>query len=111
MLRKSLTRRGLLAAGASAAAFGALRPAARALDAGPPPGNPNRDLIGGPIRPFPLEQVRLLPGPFLEARDRNSRYLTSMPPDRLLHTFHVNAGIPSSAEPLGGWEKPDCELR
>ncbi|MFV2067473.1 MAG: hypothetical protein ACC645_10870 [Pirellulales bacterium] len=22
--------------------------------------------------------------------------------DRLLHAFHVNAGLPSSAEPLGG---------
>jgi len=111
MPRGSLTRRGLLTAGASAAAFGALRPATRALDASPPPGNPNRDLIAGPVRPFPLEQVRLLPGPFLEARDRNSRYLMSMSPDRLLHTFRINAGIPSSAEPLGGWEKPDCELR
>jgi DUF1680 family protein len=39
------------------------------------------------------------------------QYLRSLPPDRLLHTFRINAGIPSSAEPLGGWEKPDCELR
>src|SRR5581483_4477259 len=31
--------------------------------------------------------------------------------DRLLHNFRVNAGLPSTAEPLGGWEKPDCELR
>jgi DUF1680 family protein len=28
-----------------------------------------------------------------------------------LHTFRINAGIPSSAQPLGGWEAPDCELR
>ena len=34
-----------------------------------------------------------------------------MATDRLLHTFRVNAGLPSAAEPLGGWEKPDCELR
>ena len=32
-------------------------------------------------------------------------------PDRLLHTFRINAGLPSSAQPLGGWEAPDCELR
>ena len=32
-------------------------------------------------------------------------------PDRLLHTFRVTAGIPSSAEPLGGWEAPVNELR
>ncbi|PYX88223.1 MAG: Tat pathway signal protein, partial [Acidobacteria bacterium] len=26
-------------------------------------------------------------------------------------SFKTTAGLPSSAEPLGGWEKPDCELR
>src|SRR4029453_4018210 len=66
---------------------------------------------GSALRPFPLDQVRLRPGPFLEARDRNSRYLLSMPQDRLLRSFRVNAGLPAAAEPLGGWEKPDCELR
>ena len=66
---------------------------------------------GGPVRPFPLKQVRLLPGPLREAQERNARYLLSLPQDRLLHTFRVNAGLPSAAEPLGGWEKPDCELR
>ncbi|HEV8268217.1 MAG TPA: beta-L-arabinofuranosidase domain-containing protein, partial [Thermoanaerobaculia bacterium] len=59
----------------------------------------------------PLDRVRLTPGPFLEARDRNSRYLLSLPQDRLLRSFRVNAGLTASAEPLGGWEKPDCELR
>jgi len=34
-----------------------------------------------------------------------------MPEDRLLHTFRINAGFSSVAQPLGGWEKPDCELR
>src|SRR5262249_30172779 len=32
-------------------------------------------------------------------------------PDRVLHTFRTNAGLSSSAQPLGGWEAPDCELR
>jgi hypothetical protein len=32
-------------------------------------------------------------------------------PDRLLHMFRVTAGLPSHAEPLGGWEAPDNELR
>ncbi|MGH7870071.1 MAG: beta-L-arabinofuranosidase domain-containing protein, partial [Candidatus Dormibacteraceae bacterium] len=27
------------------------------------------------------------------------------------HTFRLTAGIASRAEPLGGWERPDCELR
>ena len=31
--------------------------------------------------------------------------------DRLLHTFRLTAGLPSSATPLGGWEAPDVELR
>ena len=31
--------------------------------------------------------------------------------DRLLHTFRLNAGISTTAEPLGGWEAPDCEVR
>jgi hypothetical protein len=63
------------------------------------------------VKPFPTTQVRLRNGPFKEAMEANRRYLLSLPPDRLLHTFRLNAGLPSSATPLGGWEKPDCELR
>jgi len=62
-------------------------------------------------KPFDLKQVRLLDGPFKEAMERDAEYLRGLEPDRLLHNFRVNAGIPSSAEPLGGWEKPDVELR
>lgn len=62
-------------------------------------------------RPFPLTAVRLLPGPFLQAQDANLSYLLRLNTDRLLHNFRINAGFPSSAQPLGGWEKPDCELR
>jgi DUF1680 family protein len=62
-------------------------------------------------RPFDLAHVRLLPGPFLDAMQVNRRYLMGLDPDRLLHTFRVTAGLPSHAEPLGGWESPDCELR
>ena len=61
--------------------------------------------------PFAVKDVRLLAGPFLEDTQRDERYLLSLDPDRLLHTFRVNAGLPSAAQPLGGWEKPDCELR
>lgn len=60
---------------------------------------------------FALSDVRLLDGPFLHAQELDRRYLRSLDPDRLLHNFYVNAGLPSSAEPLGGWEAPDCELR
>jgi uncharacterized protein len=62
-------------------------------------------------RPFPMKNVRLGEGPCQVAMEADRRYLHSLPPDRLLHTFRINAGIPSSAEPLGGWEAPDCELR
>jgi len=67
--------------------------------------------ILGKVEPFPLTQVRLRKGVFQDALEADRRYLHLLPPDRLLHTFRVNAGIPSPAEPLGGWEKPDCELR
>ncbi len=62
-------------------------------------------------RPFPLEDVRLLDGPFRHAQELDRAYLLSLDVDRLLHAFRLNAGLPSSAQPLGGWEAPDCELR
>jgi hypothetical protein len=62
-------------------------------------------------RAFPLEDVRLLDGPFKHAMELDRQYLLSLDVDRLLHNFRVNAGLPSSAEPLGGWEEPKCELR
>ena len=60
---------------------------------------------------FPLPAVRLLDGPFHEAMARDERYLLSLDPDRLLLTFRRNAGLPSAAQPYGGWEAPTCELR
>ena len=62
-------------------------------------------------RPFPLTDVRLLDGPFKQAMLLDQQYLMSLEPDRLLHNFRVNAGLPSAATPLGGWEAPDVELR
>ena len=62
-------------------------------------------------RAFPLEEVRLLDGPFRHAMELDEQYLLALDVDRLLHNFRVNAGLPSHAEPLGGWEAPDCELR
>jgi DUF1680 family protein len=43
--------------------------------------------------------------------ERDRQYLLSLDPERLLHNFRVNAGLPSSATPLGGWEAPTCGLR
>jgi DUF1680 family protein len=61
--------------------------------------------------PFPLADVRLLDGPFRDAMLRDQKYLLSLDPDRLLHTFRLNVELPSGAQPLGGWEAPDCEVR
>ncbi len=61
--------------------------------------------------PFNLRNVRLLDGPFKQAMERDLKYMLSLEPDRLLHMFRVTAGLPSSAQPYGGWEKPDVELR
>ena len=61
--------------------------------------------------PFDLQDVRLLDGPFKDALQRDQKYLLELDSDRLLHNFRVTAGLPSSAEPLGGWEEPKGELR
>ncbi len=61
--------------------------------------------------PFPLKEVRLLDGPFRDAMQRNEKYLLSLDPDRFLHTFRVNVGLPSNTKPYGGWEEPSVEIR
>jgi hypothetical protein len=61
--------------------------------------------------PFDLTEVRLLDGPFRDAMLLDKAELLSLDPDRLLHNFRVTAGLPSTAQPLGGWEAPTCELR
>ncbi len=62
-------------------------------------------------RPFDLDRVRLHPGPFLDALEVNRRFLLAQDENRLLHMFRITAGLPSTAEPLGGWEAPVNELR
>ena len=60
---------------------------------------------------FGLQDVRLLEGPFRQAMELDRQYLLSLDVDQLLHTFRLNAGLPSQATPLGGWEEPKGELR
>jgi len=113
-----LTRRQFVSAAASATG-GALLPDLPFAAAGPSPTvnaatrgqDESREKVKARIHPFPLTQVRLADGPFKEAMELDRRYLHALSSDRLLHTFRVNAGLPSSAQPFGGWEKPDCELR
>jgi uncharacterized protein len=101
-----MRRRSFLAAVAAAAPIAKLR--ARALLDRRPDGS----AAAAPVaRPFDLSRVRLGPGPFLDALQVNRRYLMALDPDRLLHTFRLTAGLPSNAEPLGGWEAPNNELR
>jgi DUF1680 family protein len=58
------------------------------------------------VRPFPLTRVRLLDGPCRDVQEINRKLLRELPNDRLLRNFYSNAGLPASAEPLGGWEIP-----
>ncbi len=60
---------------------------------------------------FDLSEIRLADGPIKDRQERTHRYLLDLNADRLLHNFRSNAGLPSSAEPLGGWEAPDHGLR
>jgi DUF1680 family protein len=71
----------------------------------------NGEKVAWKARPFPMKNVRLGEGPCKVAMEADRQFLHSLPPDRLVHTFRINAGLPSSAQPLGGWEAPDCELR
>ncbi|WP_405608089.1 beta-L-arabinofuranosidase domain-containing protein [Streptomyces sp. NBC_00076] len=60
---------------------------------------------------FDLSEVRLLDSPFLANMRRTCAYLLFVDADRLLHTFRLTVGLPSSAQPCGGWEAPDVQLR
>jgi len=70
-----------------------------------------QDKIPSKAYPFELGEVRLLDGPFREAMLRDQKYMLELDSDRLLHNFRVTAGLPSTAQPLGGWEEPKGELR
>jgi len=71
----------------------------------------HRQDVAPRLKPFALDAVRLGDGPFHDAHAANVAYLKRLSLDSLLHTFRLNAGLPSSAVPLGGWEAPQGELR
>ena len=66
----------------------------------PKPGN------APPVRlhPFDLADVELGESPFLHAQRMTQAYLLRLQPDRMLHKFRVNAGLPPKAAAYGGWE-------
>ncbi len=115
----SWSRRHFLTAAAGAAgstllpkALMAARPQDPVVDSTQKDGKPvHREKVAWKASPFPLRQVRLGDGPCKTAMEADRKYLHSLPPDRLLHTFRITAGITTTAQPLGGWEAPDCELR
>ncbi len=113
---KTISRRKFVAAAAAVGAGAVLRVPAFAFEnqgsvAAIRSKSMGRELVAPQAIPFPMKDVRLQPGAFSAAAEVNRKYLKTLPPDRLMHTFRLTAGLPSSAEPLGEWEKPDCELR
>ena len=54
---------------------------------------------------FDLSDVKLLDGsPFKNAMDKDAAYLLELEPNRLLHRFYTNAGLPTKGDVYGGWE-------
>lgn len=60
---------------------------------------------------FNLDQVKLTDKYFAHRRELVKKYISEFDINRLMHTFKINAGIPSNATPLGGWEDVECGLR
>lgn len=63
------------------------------------------------VTPFTNKSVSLTSSWVMHREALNIEYLKSLEPDRLLHNFRVNAGLPSNATPLEGWESPSVGLR
>ncbi len=57
------------------------------------------------VSAFPLENVRLLDGPFKTAMERNASWLLALEPDRLLAGVREDAGLSPKAPRYGGWEQ------
>jgi DUF1680 family protein len=107
-------RRRFLKASASTLAGALLATPLRAFDTADPAGGTTAAVRDKPVnrmQSFALDRVTLLDSDFRRAAAINLDYLHSLPVDRLARAFLVQAGKPTNAQPLGGWEKPDCELR
>jgi len=84
---------------------------ASAGNARPVPGGYAPDGTAGRAAALPLRDVQLLDSPFLANQGRNTAYLTFLDLDRMLRPFRLNYGLPSPAQPCGGWEQPSSEVR
>ncbi|MFI1028753.1 glycoside hydrolase family 127 protein [Streptomyces sp. NPDC020951] len=120
------TRRKVLKLAAGGAAVGPLAAAAPAAQAATPdrtaPGRTAPDRVtpapAAPapptwaVQPFPLDQVALGDGVFRRKRDLLLGYARAYPADRILAVFRANAGLDTrGAQPPGGWETADGNLR
>ena len=116
MSKDSFTRRSFLASVAALSGSTLLAPPSQALtreseERASVAVHPVADKVSSKAQPFPMGEVRLLPGPFRDAMEIDRSYLYSLPNDRLAYNFNVTAAIPTNATPLGGWEAPDGLLR
>ncbi|MET0208234.1 MAG: glycoside hydrolase family 127 protein, partial [Burkholderiaceae bacterium] len=85
------------AASSGGSALSALAAQARAASSAAP--------AAGRIDPaFALADVRLLPGPFLDAQQTDRAYLLALDPDRLLAPFRREAGLAQPKPSYGNWE-------
>ena len=124
-MKRSVSRRKFLGSAAIAGTAAMLPKHAAALGRGGigasvPPGEDiaNHVLVDAAVakvqwkaKPFPMPDVRLLPSFWKDTMELNRSFLYSLPNERLAYNFRVTAGIPTDADPLGGWEAPTCELR
>ena len=113
-ITRTLSRRAFLAAAGAVAVGGGAE--GDALQLTPPARIPMMtgyapDGSAGATAAFPPSQVRLLAGPFRDNQRRNTSYLLFVDPDRLLRSFRLNYGLPSTARPCGGWEAPHIQVR
>ena len=51
---------------------------------------------------FPLKEIRLSDGPFLDLQQKGKEYLLWLNPDSLLHFYRIEAGLSSKAGPYAG---------
>ncbi|MDX3243356.1 glycoside hydrolase family 127 protein [Streptomyces sp. ME18-1-4] len=64
------------------------------------------------VQPFALDRVTLGDGVFRRKRDLMLDYARAYPADRILAVFRANAGLDTrGAQPPGGWETSDGNLR
>ncbi|MBP3693330.1 MAG: glycoside hydrolase family 127 protein [Thermoguttaceae bacterium] len=59
---------------------------------------------------FPLSDIRITEGPFLQLQELDHEYLLTLDPDRLLSWFRREAGLMQKQEPYPYWESEEAHL-